>query len=80
MEKGKKYLNYNKIKFEGEYLYGIKWNGIVYNYNNVFSFEIKNKKAKGKEYDFYCKLNNEGEYIYLVKEMVKEKNMMVKND
>ena len=62
--KGKEYFNNNKIKFEGEYLYGKKWNGIIYNYNNEFSFEIKNGKGEGKEYYADGKLNYEGEYKY----------------
>ena len=42
---GKKYYNNNKIKYEGEYLYGKKWNGIKYDFNQEFSFEIKNGKG-----------------------------------
>ena len=38
--KGKEYFKNNEIKFEGEYLYGTKWNGIMYNYDNKISFKI----------------------------------------
>ena len=46
--KGKEYYDNNKIKFEGEYLYGLRWNGIMYDYNNKYTFKIKNGNGKGK--------------------------------
>ena len=54
--KRKKYYDNNKIKFEGEYLNRLKWNGII-------SLEIKNGKGKGREYNKKGKLIFEGEYI-----------------
>ena len=61
--KGKKYYAYCGIKFEGTYLNGKKWNGILYGYNRCISIIIKNGKGKGKNYDFYGKLKFDGEYL-----------------
>ena len=51
------------MKFEGEYLNGKKWNGIIYNEKNNFKFEIKDGNGKFKEYDYKGNLLFEGELI-----------------
>jgi geranylgeranyl diphosphate synthase type II len=51
------------LKFEGEYLNGKKWNGIIYNEKNNFKFEIKDGNGKFKEYDYKGNLIFEGELI-----------------
>ena len=61
--KGKEYYDNEKIKFEGEYLFGLRWNGFIYNYENNYMFEIKNGNGKGKEYNTNGQLLFEGEYI-----------------
>ncbi len=63
MEKEKNIIIKKKIKFEGEYLNGLKWNGIIYNYNKDYNLEIKNGNGKGREYNKDGKLMFEGEYI-----------------
>ena len=52
----------NKIKFEGEYLNGLKWNGKGY-YNNNIIYELKNGKGYVKGYNNDGKLKFEGEYL-----------------
>ena len=63
--KGKEYYYYfysNKnIKFEGEYIKGIKWNGKGYDNYGHLVYELKNGKGYVKEYKFF-KLIFEGEY------------------
>ena len=52
--KGKEYNNYNKLIFEGEYLYGFKRKGKEYYSNNKLEYEgeyILGKKWSGKGYD-----------------------------
>ena len=61
--KGKEYYDNKKIKFEGEYLFGLRWNGFIYNYENNYMFEIKNGNGKVKEYNKNGQLLFEGEYI-----------------
>ena len=48
--KGKEYYYNSKLKFEGEYLNGKKWNGKGYNYKGNMLFEIKDGKGNIKEY------------------------------
>ena len=60
--KGKEYYDNGNIKFEGEYKYGLRWNGNMNDYKNKFLFEIKNGKGKGKEYKG-DKIIFEGEFI-----------------
>ena len=60
--KGKEY-SYDYLVYEGEYLNGKKWNGIIYNKINNSSFIIKNGNGKGKEYNFHHELKYEGEFI-----------------
>ena len=54
---------YNILEFEGEYLYGIKWNGKIYDKTNNKFCELKNGKGYIKEYDYDGKLIYEGEYL-----------------
>ena len=54
----------NKIKFEGEYLYGKRWNGKGFNHEGKEVFEIKNGEGLIKEYNNKGKLILEGEYKY----------------
>ena len=62
--KGKEYYQNGKLKFEGEYLNGKKWNGNGYNINGLIQFEIKDGKGNIKEYDNYDgRLEFEGEYL-----------------
>ena len=64
--KGKEYYYYfysgKNIKFEGEYINGIKWNGKGYDNHGHLVYELKNGKGYVKEYKFF-KLIFEGEYI-----------------
>ena len=61
--KGKEYYYNNKIKFDGEYSYGRRWNGNMYDINGNLLFEIKNGIGNGKEYDINFKLEYEGGYL-----------------
>ena len=56
--KGKEY-SYDYLIYEGEYLNGKKWNGIIYNKINNSSFTIKN--GNGKKYDTRGNLLFDGE-------------------
>ena len=49
--KYKEYYENDKLKFEGEYLNGKKWNGKEYDINNNI-YEIKDGKGSIKEYNF----------------------------
>ena len=64
----------NKLKFNGEYLNGNRWNGKYYNIDGNIEFEFGTliyegeylynmKNGKGKEYNYNGKLEFEGEYI-----------------
>ena len=56
-------IDTGKLKFEGEYLNGKKWEGkIYYSFNNEVS-EIKNGKGKIKIYGYKNTLIFEGEYL-----------------
>ena len=65
----KKYDLNSNLEFEGEYLCGKRWNGIVIhrhkNKKILFEGEYKNGKRSGmgKEYFRYCKLKYSGEYL-----------------
>ena len=63
--KGKEYDLDGKLKFEGEYLYGKKWDGKGYNINNN---NIEYILYKGKGYVIKCYKNGipmfKGEYLY----------------
>ena len=60
--KGKEFVN-DKIRFNGKYINGLKWDGKGYDENNNVIYELKNGKGFIKEYDFNNKLVFEGEYI-----------------
>ena len=51
--------------FEGEYLNGKRWEGIIYNKEENSKFQIKNGNGKVKECMFneFDKIVFEGEYI-----------------
>ena len=51
-----------KIKFEGEYLNGKRWNGKGFNHEGKEVFEIRNGEGLIKEYNNKGKLIFEGEY------------------
>ena len=61
--KRKKYYYNGKLKLEGEYLNGEKWNGIRYSINDNVEYEIKEGKGNIKEYNYTGELRFEGEYI-----------------
>ena len=61
--KGKEFYFNDKIKFEGEYLDDLKWNGKEYDANNGQVYEIKEGKGNIKEYDYAGLLIFEGEYL-----------------
>ena len=62
--KGKEYDDYDgKLIFEGEYLYGRRWEGKGYDKFVNIVYELKEGKGFIKEYDFYGKLKFEGEYL-----------------
>ena len=59
---GKEYYDNGKIKYEGEFLKGEKWNIKRYDKNGNVLYEIENGKGCIKEYDSYDTLIFEGEY------------------
>ena len=63
--KGKEYDDkYCNLIFEGDYLNGIKYNGIIYDYENINNeYEIKDGKGFIREYDNSGELKYEGEYF-----------------
>ena len=61
--KGKEYEKGVYLKFEGEYLNGKRWNGIIYNKEDNSQFPIKNGNGKVKEFDYNNRIIFEGEYI-----------------
>ena len=61
--KGKEYYKNGKLKLEGEFLKGKRWNGNGYNINGNIEFEIKDGEGYIKEYDYDGKLKFEGEYL-----------------
>jgi len=61
--KGKEYYLSGKLKFEGVYLKGKRWNGKGYNINGNIEFEIKEGNGYIKEFNFYGKLEFEGDYL-----------------
>ena len=48
--KGKECFD-GKLKFEGEYLRGKRWNGKGYDQSNNVIYELKNGNGHVKEYD-----------------------------
>ena len=61
--KGKEYYYNGNIKFDGEYFYGIKWEGKGYDIMNNNIYELKEGKGFIKEYDFNGNLKYEGNYL-----------------
>ena len=61
-KKGKYYV-YGRLEFEGEYLYGIEWNGKGYDRNGNVVYEIINGKGTVRKYDITGNLIFEGEYL-----------------
>ena len=76
--KGKEYYFNGKLRFEGKYVNGNRWNGKGYNANNNNFYELKEGTGNVKEYNYYDgKLVFEGEYFNGEK-MEKEKNKIMK--
>ena len=61
--KGKEYFKNKKIKFEGYYINGIKYNGKGYDKYGKIIYELKNGIGYIKELDYYGELIYEGEYV-----------------
>ena len=62
--------------FEGEYLNGKRWEGIIYNKKDNLQFQIKNGNGKVKEYSisqYNVTILFEGEYINGEKNGVEKK-------
>ena len=47
--KGKEYYENGKLKFDGKFLFGEKYNGKIYDYNGIIIFELINGNAKIEE-------------------------------
>ena len=60
---GKEYYDNGKLKFEGEYLNGKKWNGKFFNIDKSTISEINNGKGFIQEYNDVGKIIFEGEYL-----------------
>ena len=73
--KGKEYFEDKGIKFEGDYINGIRWNGIGYDVDGKIIYELKNGRGYIKELDNDGNLIYEGKYLN-GKEMEKEKNII----
>ena len=61
--KGKEYYYNGRLRFEGEYLNGKRWNGKYYNINGNIDYELKYGRGNCKEYNNRGKLLFEGEYL-----------------
>ena len=63
--KGKEYRNYpTQLKFEGDFLNGIKWKGKGYNYNGEVIYELNNQiNGKFVEYNYDNELLFDGELL-----------------
>ena len=61
--KGKEYYHNCKLKFEGEYLKGKKWNGKGYDKLFNLVYELKNGDGIIKEYHDDGLIEFEGEYL-----------------
>ena len=61
--KGKEYYDYGQLKFEGEYFYGKKWNGIEYVYKEDKD-NIINEYKNGKGYIIEEEENDHGQRVY----------------
>ena len=61
---GKEYYIDNKIKFEGGFKNGLKWNRRGYDNHKKFVYGLKNGKGNIKEYNILNgELEFEGEYL-----------------
>ena len=60
--KGKEYYNNDKIKFEGIYLFGLKYKGKGYNTKGSIIYELEDGKGYIKEVDDDNDIIFEGEY------------------
>ena len=60
--KGKEYYREGKLKFEGLFVNGLKWEGKEYDLDGNIIYELKNGNGKVKEYSGYY-LKFEGEYL-----------------
>ena len=56
---GKEYYSNGKIKYNGEYYYGMKWNGFGYDCNDNIIYELVKGKGYLKEYNHYL-IDNSG--------------------
>ena len=61
--RGREYFDNLRLKFEGDYLNGIIWNGKGYDYQGIEVFEIKNGNGYLKEFTHKGNLIFEGEYL-----------------
>ena len=61
--KGKEYYVNDKIKFEGEYHNGKRWNGIGYDIKGNKVYELKDGNGFVKEYDDQGKIIFIGKYL-----------------
>ena len=61
--RGREYFDNLRLKFEGDYLNGIIWNGKGYDYQGIEVFEIKNGNGYLKEFTYKGNLIFEGEYL-----------------
>ena len=59
--KRKKYYKTGKLKFDGEYLNGTKYNGKGYDINGNIILDLEN--GKGKEYYKFNMVKFEGQYF-----------------
>ena len=66
--KGKEYYKNKKIKFEGEYLKGKRWNGELYNIAGVKEFEIIKGSGNIRDYNIYGVKIYEGDIVNGIKE------------
>ena len=60
--KGKEYYNNGNIKFEGIYLFGLKYKGKGYDKYGKIIYELEDGKGYIKEFDNYYEIRFEGEY------------------
>ena len=62
---GKEYYDDNRVKYEGEFLNGKRWNGKIYSYKNGSEIIQELKEGRGllKEYYDDGSLKFEGEYL-----------------
>ena len=52
-----------RLKFNGEYKFGLRWNGEGYDQKNNIVYQMKNGKGNVKEYNWDDTLIFEGEYL-----------------